>query len=116
DLLDHHLLGGLGTNSAHGFLGIEDFAINAGGNRPVLAVDLYLDVGFFAIVLLGGGDEGCLNPFKNYFLVDVLVAVNGIDDSQDLLGIHGSSPSAADSPTARGNSSCRIVSIALTRL
>ena len=58
-------------------------------NRTVFAVDLHDDVGFFAVVLLGGRDERSLDPLEDDFLVDVLVAMDRIDDSQNFLGIHG---------------------------
>ncbi len=43
DLLDHHLLGGLGADAADGFFGIERLAVAGGGDRAVFAVDLDFD-------------------------------------------------------------------------
>ena len=40
-------------------------------------------------MLLGGRDERRLDAFEDDFLVDVLVAVDRIDDPQHFVGIHG---------------------------
>ena len=89
DLLDHHLLGGLGADAADGFFRVELAPVVGCPNRAVFAVDVHHDVGFFAVVLLGGRDQRSLDPLEDDFLVDVLIAVDRIDDSQDFLGIHG---------------------------
>ena len=54
-----------------------------------LAVDRDDDVFQLAVVLLGGRDEGRLDRLKDDLLVDVLLAVERIDDAQHVSGIHG---------------------------
>ena len=54
NLLDHHLLGGLGADAADGFFRVEHAAFVSCMNRTVFAVDLHNDIGFFAVVLLRG--------------------------------------------------------------
>ena len=61
--------------------------------------------GFFAVVLLGGRDQGGLDAFEDDFLVDVLVAVDRVDDPQHFVGVHGNlSPRCIRPP--RGKSNC----------
>ena len=79
-------------------------------NRTVFAVDIHDDIGFFAVVLLGGRDERSLDPLEHDFLVDVLIAMDRIDDSQNFLGIHGNL-SAAYSPAATANQVFQIVRV-----
>ena len=101
NLLDHHLLGGLGADAADGFFRVERLAFERAGDRAVFAVDLDFDVGFFAVVLLGGRDEGGFDAFEDDFLVDILVAVNRVDDSQHFVWIHGNLSPRCIRPTAR---------------
>ena len=44
---------------------------------------------FFAVVLLGGRDQGRFDALEDDFLVDVLVAVDRVDDAQQFIWIHG---------------------------
>ena len=79
-------------------------------NRTVFAVDLDDDVGFFAVVLLGGRDERSLDPLEHDLFVDVLIAMDRIDDSQNFLGIHGNL-SAAYSARREANQVFQIVRV-----
>jgi hypothetical protein len=79
-------------------------------NRAVFAVDLYNNIGFLAVVFLCGRYERSLDPLENDFLVDVLVTMDRIDDSQNFLGIHGNL-SAAYSPAATANQVVRVFQI-----
>ena len=97
NLLDHHLLGGL-RDAADGLLGIEGNAVVRAADRAVFAVDVDDDVFFFAVLLLGGRDQRRLDGAEDDFLVDVLVAMDRVDDSQQFVGIH--------SPL-RGTPNCR---------
>src|SRR5262245_61564020 len=58
-------------------------------NRTVLTVDVHDDVSFFAVVLLRSRHQRSLDPLEHDLFVDVLVSMDRIDDSQNLLGIHG---------------------------
>ena len=83
NLLDDDLLGGLGDDAAHRLLGIEGDAVVRAGDRAVVPVDLQDDFLIFAILLFGGGDEGGFDRLKDDFLLDILIAVDRIHDSQD---------------------------------
>ena len=91
DLLDHHLLGGLGGDAAQQFAQlvlVELFSLDGGGDVAVLAVDLDVDLGLFAVVLLGGGDDGLLDGAEDQFLRDALVSVHAVDDAKDFGAVH----------------------------
>ena len=47
-----------------------------------------LDVFFFAVVLFGGGDQRRFDALEDDLLVDVLVAVDRVNDPQQFAGIH----------------------------
>ena len=57
-------------------------------NRAVGAVDFDDDIRFFSVVLLGGGDERRFDALENNFFVDVLIPMDGIDDTEQFVGIH----------------------------
>ena len=102
DLLDHHLLGGLGADAADGFFGVERLRrCSVAEIEPSSRSILTTMSGFFAVVLLGGRDERRLDRLEDDFLVDVLVAMDRVDDSQHFVGIHGKPLSAVYSPAAR---------------
>ena len=90
DLLDHHLLGGLCANAADGFFRIQGDAVVGSADRAVFAVDVNDDVFFLAILFFGGGDERGFDSFEDDLLVDVLIAMDCIDDPQNLVWIHKS--------------------------
>ena len=46
------------------------------------------DFFFFAVLLLGGRDQRRLDRLKDDLLVDVLVAMDRIDDPQHFVGVH----------------------------
>ena len=45
---------------------------------------------FFAVVLLGGGDQRRFDALEDDLLVDILIAVDRVDDPQNLVRIHKS--------------------------
>ena len=47
------------------------------------------DLLLFAVLLLGGGDQRRLDGQEDDLLVDVLVTMDRVDDSQQFIGVHG---------------------------
>ena len=88
NFLNHHLLGCLGTDSAYGFLGVEDLAIAGCRNFARLAINLNDNFGLFAVMFFSSGNKCRFDALEDDFLLDVFVAMNGIDDSQHFGGIH----------------------------
>ena len=95
DLLDHHLLGGLGADPLGHLGGFHGHAVVGTTDRAVGPVDLNNDFLLFAVVLLGGRDQGRLDAGKDDFFVDVLIAVDRVDDPKQFVGIHSLSLSLA---------------------
>ena len=58
------------------------------GDRSTLTIDLDLDIGFFAEVLLGRGDIRRFDALEDDFLVDILVAVDCVHNPEQFAGIH----------------------------
>ncbi len=81
NLLDHHLLGGLGADALGDFGGVHRHAIVAAANRTGGAINHDDDVGFFPVVLLGGGNQGRFDPLEDDLFVDILIAMDRIDDT-----------------------------------
>ena len=50
---------------------------------------------FFAVVLLGGGNQRRFDALEDDFLVDILIAVDRIDDPKQFVGVHSISLSSA---------------------
>ncbi len=84
DLLDDHLLGRLGGDPAE--LGkVDPGAVLGRHDVACLAVDADLDVGrLLRVVLAGRRVEGRLDAFEERILGDVLVAVDAIDDADEI--------------------------------
>ncbi len=107
DLLNHDLLGGLGGDPLGDLLRRQGDAVVDAGDGPILAIDGDHDVLFFAIVTFGGGHQGRFHGLEESLLVDVLLAVDRIDDPQDFARIHhrsispcpGTWPLATDRPS-----------------
>ena len=78
-------------------------AVVGPGDAAVLAIDGDHDVLFFAVVLLGGGHQGRFDGLEEDLLVDVLLAVDRIDDPQDFARIHHRSISPCPGYKAAGN-------------
>ncbi len=88
DLLDDDLLSGLSADAADRFFLVEQFAVVRGRDGAVLPIDRDGDLFVLAVVLLGGGDQRGLNRLENDLFVDVLFAMDRVDDSQKFLSIH----------------------------
>ena len=88
DLLDHHLLGGLGADALGHFFRRQGDAVVRSGDGAVLAIDGDLDVFLFAVVFFGGGDQRRFDALEDDLLVDVLVAVDRVNDPKQFAGIH----------------------------
>jgi hypothetical protein len=52
------------------------------------AIDQELDIGFFAKMFASSGDQRRLDRTKHDFFVDILVAMQRVNDSQNFTGIH----------------------------
>ena len=92
NLLDNHLLGGLSgdaTQEVADLVFFKGLAIDGRRRLPAVAVDVDVDLALFAEVLPGRGDDRLFDPFEHDLLVDVLIAMDRIDDSQDLAAVHG---------------------------
>jgi hypothetical protein len=79
NLLNDHLLGGLSTDATDLFL-VQFPAIAGGADRPAIPCDLHVDVRFFAELLLGCHHQRSFDRLEHQFRVDVLLAVQRIDD------------------------------------
>ena len=66
--------------------GIQRHAVVRAADRAVIAIDMDDDVLFFAVVFLGGRDQGRFDAFEDDLLVDVLVAVDRVDDPKQFVG------------------------------
>ncbi len=90
DFLDHHLLGGLGTDSLRHLGGVQRHTVMRSQDRAILAVNLDFDFLVFAVVFLGGRDQRRFDPLEDDFLVDVFVPVDRVNDPQHFARIHRS--------------------------
>ena len=88
DLLDHHLLCGLRPNSLRHLLGIQGNAVVASADSSVFPINLYQNLFVFAVVLLGSGNQRGLDTLEDDLLVDVLIAVDRVNDPQQFAGVH----------------------------
>ena len=79
--------------------GLHRHAVVGAADRAVGAVDLDDDLGLFAVVLLGGRNQRRLDALEDDFLVDILVAVDRVDDAKQFVGIHSLSLSLDYSDT-----------------
>ena len=89
DLLDDDLFGRLGTDPPRQFGRVDLHTVTAAMDAPVGTIDRDLHIGGFAVLPRQSGDEGRLDRLKDDLLVDVLVAVNRIDDAEDFFWLHG---------------------------
>ena len=58
------------------------------GDRSTLAIDLDLDIGFFAKVLLGRGNIRRFDALEDDFFVNILIAVDRVHYPEQFAGIH----------------------------
>ena len=87
DLLDNDLLCRLGADSADLILA-QWLAIEDGLDSTVLAIELNGDIGLFTILTLRSGLQRRLDRDKYQLRVDILLAMERIDVSKDVLRIH----------------------------
>jgi hypothetical protein len=89
----NHLFGRLGRDAP------EDFAQKVGVDRRALfeqrrisarTVDLNLERNLFAVVFLCRRQDRLFDPLEHDLLVDILVAMDRIDDAQHFITVHGS--------------------------
>ena len=88
NLLDDHLLGSLSDDAAQCFLRVELHAIVRAGNRAAHSVDVDRDIFIFAVLLFRRRYQRSFDRLEDDFLVDVLIAVDRIDDSQNFSCVH----------------------------
>ena len=93
DLLDDDLLGRLGGDPAQ-FGRIHLDAILGRVDRARIRIDADIDLGRLGIMLACGGGEGRLDPFEKNILGDILIAVDAIDNA-DQIDAHSSPPRRA---------------------
>ena len=60
----------------------------AAADGAVGAVDLDDDLRLFSVVFLGGGDQRRLDPLEDDLFVDILIAVDRVDDAKQFVGVH----------------------------
>ena len=99
DLLDDHLLGRLGGDPAE-LGGVHLDAVLGRVDRPGVAVDVDLDLGRVGVVLAGRRGERRLDPIEQDILGDILVAVDAVDDP-DQIDAHSIPPRRATRRDAR---------------
>src|SRR5262249_38237455 len=104
DLLDNDLLGGLGGDPAE--IGWSDRRAVRGGRRLAgVAVDPDLDLFSVGIVLLRGRGQRRFDPLEQDLLGDILVAVDAIDDTDQIDAHDTEAPRHAE--TVRAESETR---------
>ena len=54
------------------------------------AIDLDNDVRLLPVVLLSGGNQRRFDPLEDNLFVDILVAMDRVNDSQQFVGVHSS--------------------------
>jgi hypothetical protein len=82
DFLDHDLFCCLGGDSAERD-GINVFAGGRRGDFTRFTIHMHLQIGFLTEMLSSGGQVRRFNAIENDLSLDVLVAVDGIDDPQE---------------------------------
>ncbi len=88
NLLNDDLFGRLSADAPDRFLGIQRLTVQAAADRSRLAIDGHLDFLLFAVMLRGGGNQRLLNRLEDDLWIDVLVAVDRVDDPQDFVRFH----------------------------
>ena len=83
DLLDHHLLGGLGSDSAQMF-GINGLIAALSDDLAAAPIDVNDDIFFFTTGALGSHLKRGFDTGEDDFLGDVLLAMHDIDESKQL--------------------------------
>ena len=81
NLLDDHLLGGLGADAAREFGGVDLGTVMRAGEAATGPVDRDGNLGSLTVLTGERGNERCFDRLKDDLFVDVFVAMNGIDDS-----------------------------------
>ena len=97
ELLDHHLLGRLGRNTTKDraqIIGRNLYPRTMHGWFARGPVDMDLDLRFFTVVPTCGREDRLFDSFKDDTLVDVLVAVDGVDQPEKFGSVHHCSFSA----------------------
>ena len=90
NLLDDDLLGSLRANSPDRFFRVKRRTVMGPANRTVVAVDVDFDFRFVAIVLLGGRNERRFDRLKDDLFVNLLVAMDRVNNPQQLARVHDS--------------------------
>ena len=89
DLLNDHLLGRLSTDAARKFLGVDFDAVMRAADTAVFPINSDHDFGVLAILFGERRDERRLNRPEDDLFVDVLVAMDGVYDAKNFVGLHG---------------------------
>ena len=90
-LLDHHLLGRLSRHSAKNvsqFFRIEFLFIAFNSWLTVFAIDVNFQFEVFAEMLTSGREDRLFDPVEDNLLVDVFVAVQRVNDSENFVTVH----------------------------
>ena len=91
DLLNHHLLGSLSGNATENVADdfrVKRLAVAVDAGFAGLAVDVDFQFVIFAKVLARSGQDRLFDSLKHDLFVDVLVAMNCVDDSQYFCTVH----------------------------
>ena len=89
DLLDHHLLGRLSADPFGDFRGVHGHAVVGAVDGARLTVDQDDDVFELSVVFFGSRHQRRLDSLEDDLLVDILIAVDRVDDAKQLVGVHG---------------------------
>ena len=81
DLLDHHLLGGLGGDSSEG-PHVDRLSANHGVDLAADPIDPDNDVSGLVMRLPHGGKHGCFEIGKHAFLLDASVTTDRVDNPE----------------------------------
>src|SRR5262249_49764939 len=94
DLLDHHVLGRLGSNASE-LRGVQRLLAALGENIAGIAIDRDDDPAFLAELLLRRKLHGRLDAGENDLAVDVLEMLHLIDNANEVGALHTDDPSPA---------------------
>nr|AUN35879.1 hypothetical protein [uncultured bacterium] len=91
NLLNHHLLGGLGGDASQQVADLFRFEVvlvDFDRRFAAFAIDIDEHFALFAEVLPRSREYGLFDPLEHDVLINILVAMDGINDSQEFRAVH----------------------------
>ena len=97
DLLNDDLFRGLSPDPSDLVIP-QRLSLQGGGDPPILAVELYLDIGVLTVLSLGSCLQRRFDRREDKFLANILLAMQRIDVTEDVLRIHDDRCEQKNSP------------------